>query len=540
MNIPKIIHQTWKTTDIPDEFVEYSNSWKRDYPDYTYILWTDENNRNLIKDKYEWFLETYDNYPNNIQRADAVRYFILLTYGGIYVDLDIESFKKFNFDGSIYFSLEHKSHNKIHNKNAIISNALMASVEKHPFLYSVVNNLKKHCHKDILNSTGPFMITDTYNSFVNKEDITILPYKHFFPLNYLDCEKEVDKSKLDSYGLHYHAGTWWKKNVKDKIREKMPTDYGEIYTNFKNEDTSKIGLVITSYKRPEYLERMLKSLEKSILKDTIICIIDESLPRKPKKYTYTEIGNYHKYIGLNSIGYNIKKVSGNINNVMNKCNVDNKSVGFNSEGYLKYEVDPHKIVRKDTTLYLKKNVKYTEDTIEDIMINSKTREIIKEFDINGVRIIKIFKNNHSNMYNSLSVGWFILSDVFKCKYLCNLDSDVIVKKKWLNVLKNTYKMSKKTFKIATGFNTKNHKTIMRMPKHILKFDIGGINMFFNYQTYTQIIKFYLNTILWDYVVCEKIRRVGGDIICSKPSVVQHIGKEGLWSNGKKYDKAKDF
>ena len=42
----------------------------------------------LITHRYPWFLETWDNYPFNIERADAIRYFVLAHYGGVYIDLD--------------------------------------------------------------------------------------------------------------------------------------------------------------------------------------------------------------------------------------------------------------------------------------------------------------------------------------------------------------------------------------------------------------------------------------------------------------------
>lgn len=38
--------------------------------------------------EYPWFLETFDTYRFPIQRADAIRYFILAHYGGVYIDLD--------------------------------------------------------------------------------------------------------------------------------------------------------------------------------------------------------------------------------------------------------------------------------------------------------------------------------------------------------------------------------------------------------------------------------------------------------------------
>ena len=35
------------------------------------------------------FLAPYRSYPYDIQRADAIRYFILFEFGGLYLDLDI-------------------------------------------------------------------------------------------------------------------------------------------------------------------------------------------------------------------------------------------------------------------------------------------------------------------------------------------------------------------------------------------------------------------------------------------------------------------
>ncbi|KMU79388.1 mannosyl phosphorylinositol ceramide synthase SUR1 [Coccidioides immitis RMSCC 3703] len=52
------------------------------------MLWTDEKADAFIESQYPWFLETFRNYRYPIQRADAIRYFVLTYYGGIYIDLD--------------------------------------------------------------------------------------------------------------------------------------------------------------------------------------------------------------------------------------------------------------------------------------------------------------------------------------------------------------------------------------------------------------------------------------------------------------------
>lgn len=51
-------------------------------------LWTEKTSRDFIEANYAWFLRTYDGYRYPVQRVDAVRYFLLLHYGGIYLDLD--------------------------------------------------------------------------------------------------------------------------------------------------------------------------------------------------------------------------------------------------------------------------------------------------------------------------------------------------------------------------------------------------------------------------------------------------------------------
>lgn len=55
-------------------------------------MWTDAKSRELIGTEYPWFLTDFDNYTHPIQRADAIRYFVLAHFGGIYIDLDYVSY----------------------------------------------------------------------------------------------------------------------------------------------------------------------------------------------------------------------------------------------------------------------------------------------------------------------------------------------------------------------------------------------------------------------------------------------------------------
>lgn len=90
-SFPKAIFQTWKSkVSLPDNYARWSESFKRMNPDFDYVLWDDFDNRSFIEKYYSWFLPIYDAYPREIYRADAVRYFFLYQFGGLYADMDTE------------------------------------------------------------------------------------------------------------------------------------------------------------------------------------------------------------------------------------------------------------------------------------------------------------------------------------------------------------------------------------------------------------------------------------------------------------------
>lgn len=47
LRIPRIIHQTWKTKDVPSPLDQLPQTWKEYLPNWEYILWTDEMNRGI-------------------------------------------------------------------------------------------------------------------------------------------------------------------------------------------------------------------------------------------------------------------------------------------------------------------------------------------------------------------------------------------------------------------------------------------------------------------------------------------------------------
>mmetsp|Transcript_20301 Transcript_20301/g.48755 ORF Transcript_20301/g.48755 Transcript_20301/m.48755 type:complete len:545 (-) Transcript_20301:400-2034(-) len=154
--IPKIIHQMYRTRELPPEWADVPAVWEATHPDYTYILWTDDTLRELIALEYPWLLPTYDSYPYDTQRWDASRYAILHKYGGLYVDLDLKP------SARVDAMIRGQTLLLPHTPNVGLTNAMMASVAAHPFLREALNQLPQYAHawyhvskhNTVLSSTG--------------------------------------------------------------------------------------------------------------------------------------------------------------------------------------------------------------------------------------------------------------------------------------------------------------------------------------------------------------------------------------------------
>jgi mannosyltransferase OCH1-like enzyme len=211
MVIPKIIHQTWKTSIVPDRWKKSQDEWKRLHPTWRYILWTDEENRKLIADKYSWFLPIYDSYRYNIQRVDAVRYFILYEYGGVYSDLDLYPAKPID---AFVAGSEEAYFVPSPSVAEIFTNAFMVSTKKAAFWLKVFDKLKENTvpywanfsrHMFIMYSTGPKMIDGIIKNYTNT--LGLLPKVKFS--NFDNDEKHSNAFFDENAVLLPLAGSSW-------------------------------------------------------------------------------------------------------------------------------------------------------------------------------------------------------------------------------------------------------------------------------------------------------------------------------------------
>lgn len=164
--IPRIIHQTWKEKTLPPKWQAVRDECARMHPDYDYMLWTDADSRQFLVENYSWFVPIFDAYPYPIQRADAIRYFILHKFGGIYMDLDVGCLRR--FDPLLRFEVVLPKTIPVG-----VSNDVMASAKGHPFMDHLIHNLVTFNHRylthypTVMFSTGPMFVSAAYGLYVD-------------------------------------------------------------------------------------------------------------------------------------------------------------------------------------------------------------------------------------------------------------------------------------------------------------------------------------------------------------------------------------
>lgn len=185
---------------------------------------------------------------------------------------------------------------------------------------------------------------------------------------------------------------------------------------------------------------------------------------------------------------------------------------------------------------------------------------------------RIYIKKHKNLgvANSLVMGWDIL-ELLGIDYFINLDSDVEVSRNWLSALLNAFQ-SYEGKCVVTGFDGTNHMSKCENNFLRNKKSIGGINLFFHKSLYRSLrpaltsfdARFSsINEIVrsqnsygtnpkvhpeyngWDWGVCVFCETQLIRMLCTKPSVVQHVGYYGMNSKFFKkgrplFERAKDF
>jgi mannosyltransferase OCH1-like enzyme len=223
--IPRLIHQTARTADLPPREQKYVAILRDLHPGWTYKLWTDQDNLAFVKSEFADFLDIFTGLPKNIMRADVIRYLLMYKLGGLYLDTDYEMLKPFDYtDHECVLPLENADELL---PDGRIANSLFASAPGHPFFKAVIDELRAHpplgANSDVLTSTGPHFISRVLHQ-TNRDGLNItLPRKELFnpptPRNAREHRAIIDKGA--AYAIHHCHGSWREYSLGENIKTRL-------------------------------------------------------------------------------------------------------------------------------------------------------------------------------------------------------------------------------------------------------------------------------------------------------------------------------
>ncbi len=141
-------------------------------------------------------------------RCDLLRYLILWTYGGVYMDADVVIANPKRFDtflqgqtATLFFAWEDFSARSLElnaqlpnyeldlkGRERLIANSVIGVQPRHPFLYKAIEGAAAYAARlrgqGAWREVGPGYMSNLYDTFEPKEGIVIHPMRFFYPVQW--------------------------------------------------------------------------------------------------------------------------------------------------------------------------------------------------------------------------------------------------------------------------------------------------------------------------------------------------------------------
>lgn len=223
--IPKKIHYCWfGNSEMPKRFQKNIETWKRLCPEYEIIQWNESNyditKCNYMKQAYE--LKKWGFVP------DYARLDIINTYGGIYLDTDVELLK--SLDNLLKYSL----FCGFESLRFVAFGLGFGAMQGHVILQDM---MKQYQEVDFIQSDGnlnltpsPFYQTEVLKKYgliqngqcQEHKDYVVFSKEYFAPINAYGFGNVTD----NTYSIHQYAATWFdEKQIADKQEIKDSVDF---------------------------------------------------------------------------------------------------------------------------------------------------------------------------------------------------------------------------------------------------------------------------------------------------------------------------
>lgn len=227
--IPKIVHYCWLSDDpIPDNLRKCMSSWKEKLPDWEFILW---DKKRFDITSVQWVLQAYDA-KKYAYAADYIRQYAVYTYGGFYMDMDIEVIKNLDYLLGRKYVLGAETEYGI-------EAGVFGAEKGSPIIRAC---LDWYSGKTFINEDGTLnmhgcplvmmeAISNKYNVCISPDYIDDGYTVSLFPREYLTAkssETGIVTKTPNTITVHHFAGSWLKTTNWGRLKRTIKTFIGKI------------------------------------------------------------------------------------------------------------------------------------------------------------------------------------------------------------------------------------------------------------------------------------------------------------------------
>jgi mannosyltransferase OCH1-like enzyme len=187
-----LVHQIWiGHKPAPEEWMATVRDFCRNYG-HTYILWGNNEIKNLDLSKYtglQELMDEYEHHENSYKyagQADVLRTVILYEYGGIYIDADSVIVNPSRLDRFLH-DMSSKIYYGSENKEGLIANGVIGCPKGHAYMKQCLDFMpvfaEENKEKAVWERTGPHFVTRAYTKYKDQYpgEIEVVPTHYFYP-----------------------------------------------------------------------------------------------------------------------------------------------------------------------------------------------------------------------------------------------------------------------------------------------------------------------------------------------------------------------
>lgn len=195
--IPRIFHRIWLDEPVPIGFEVFWRRLKDLHPGWQFVTWSDSGELDFMRCR-----EVFDAATTHAGRSDVLRYEVLATFGGIYLDTDVEPLRAFDelLEGDPFAGWE---------DDRLICPTVMGSEAGAPAIEALIRDLPawaaRHAGRPPNQQTGPHFLTHEWR---RRLDVRLLRPRAFYPVHWSRKRDLGGPYPPESFAVHHWAAGW--------------------------------------------------------------------------------------------------------------------------------------------------------------------------------------------------------------------------------------------------------------------------------------------------------------------------------------------